>query len=187
MKKIIIILLLLLLTGCGEKEYTGTIEYSTGASDSELNIETEYPVLIRNVEMVQYIKEDEEVKLVFANYPIESTEEYTNPEFPEGLGNEVFYNDLSLNTYSLSEETINEIIFNENTIKKQLTDIPEQDLSEYNLIKLDDYYVTVGDDYQLGDIRISYYYIEDINVTIKAKLKDNILSVVDSKDVNINE
>ena len=73
----------------------GSLNVKEGACDPLLDIKTESPILIRNVEMVQWYKDENGVRMVLANYPLESFEDngitYTNPSFPEDLNNVVFY------------------------------------------------------------------------------------------------
>lgn len=156
---IIIILLAVLLLIKNYKNVNGKIEYSNNAVDDTFNVTMDAPILVRNVEMVQYNKnEDGTVEKVFANYHIDSFDDYENPEFPSNLNTEVFYGDLSINGNILTDNIIREIAYSDNTNKIQLNEIPEIENADF--VKLDNYYVSASNDWKVGELRISYYYID---------------------------
>jgi len=181
MKKLLLILFALLtLCACGEKQYTGSFEYDTKPKDELLNIEVDTPILIRNVEMVQYYKDDTGVKTVLANYLIESFEDdgktYTNPEFPSDFTNQLFFSNLTIQENVLSEELIYAIVNSESVEKIQVTDLDKEAGLQYNLVVVDNSYVTASDDWQVGDIKVTYYCLKPtVEYNITAKLKDNVL------------
>lgn len=156
---IIILLLLVILLITNFKKVSGKIEYFNVATDDTFNVTVDAPILVRNVEMVQYNKnEDGTVEKVFANYHIDSFDNYENPEFPSNLNTEVFYGDLSINGNILTDNIIREIAYSDNTDKIQLNEIPE--IENPNFVKLDKYYVSASNDWKVGELRISYYYID---------------------------
>lgn len=181
MKRIITIfitlLLSLILVSCGEKTYTGKLEYSGLVKDELLDVEVDAPILIRQVEMVQYYKDETgNVELVFANKPIESFDEYTNPDFPD-IQSEIFHNDVKLEGYSLSDNLIKYMAYSEDIEKIKLTDLKENEaLYKNKLLLLDDAYASYGNEWKLGDIRITYYYLNPDNIyELTAKVSDNTL------------
>lgn len=166
MKKILITLLsilsILVLCGCSSvTTYTGKLEYTGTVKDEELNVEVDAPILIREVEMVQYYKDENgNVKTVLANYPIDSFDGYTNPEFK--MNNAIIHGELKINGVVLSEEMIKAIVYSDN-VKKIKVDVDGNSGNKLGLVYLDGSYVTASNDYELGDIKVTYYYIDGNN------------------------
>ena len=184
-KLLILLSLLTILVSCGEKTFTGKLEYSAKPLDEMFNVEVDAPVLIRTVEMVQYYKNDNgEVVKVFSNEPIESFDNYVNPEFNNEIISEVFFNDISIDGIKLSEDLVKAIAYSENTIKKELKDLPEDELNKYNLVLVDGVYATANNDWEIGDLRISYSYVDKDDVyNISGKLKDDVLELTSSSKI----
>lgn len=180
---IITFLLVFLFLLMNYKIISGKISYSNKPVDEKFNVTVDSPILIRNVEMVQFNKaENGEVEKVFANYEIGSFGNYENPKFPEDIKNEVYYCDLSINDYALSQKIVKEIAYDEKVEKIRLENLPEID--DPNFIKLDDYYVSASNEWQIGELRISYYYI-DSNVVFDliCKYKNNSLEEIVSSSL----
>ena len=169
-KKIIIftIIFIILIVGCtialyfvSNKKIEGRFTYSIPAKDDRYGIVIDSPILIREVEMVQYYKnENGEVELVFANYPIDSFDNYNNPEFPKDIQSEVFYsNDIKFNEYELSEDAIDSIAYSD-IDKKEISEIQVDDVLNDNLVCVGNALVSASNDWQLGEIKITYKYID---------------------------
>lgn len=184
-KSLVLLSLLTILVSCGEKTFTGKLEYSAKPQDEMFNVEVDAPILIRTVEMVQYYKNDNgEVIKVFSNEPIESFDNYVNPEFNNEIISEVFFNDISIDGIMLSEDLVKAIAYSENTIKKELKDLPEDELNKYNLVLVDGVYATANNDWEIGDLRISYSYVDKDDVyNISGKLKDDVLEITSSSKI----
>lgn len=170
MKKILTVLLsilfLSLLCGCSKKEtISGKLYYSEKVIDPDFGIEVDSPILIREVEMVQYFKNDNgDVEMVFANYPIESFDEKTNPEFPNYVTSEVFHEKLYINGIELSEGVIQNIINSADIPKIQLNDLPKDNGNKFNLVEYNGAYVTASNNWDIGDIRVTFYYLDKDNI-----------------------
>lgn len=171
-KKLIAILVVALsvftLTGC-TKTYSGKLPEGK-ASDPQLNISVDAPILVRTVEMVQNYTDESGTRLVFANYLIENE---NNPSFPTDITSKVFYDpSISLNGEAIDESVI-EVIAGKYEGKK-LENLGRENGNAFNLTG--DYsssaYVTASDDYKLGDIRVTYTYLEagtEVSVTVDKK------------------
>ena len=170
-----------MLTACGEKTYTGALRSESNASDSDLNISVDAPILVRNVEMVQYYKDEAgNVSSVLANYPIESFDGYTNPEFPKDITNKIFHSDIYIGENKLSNELVEAIVYSDGVKKTDLLDLPENNGNAYNLVYTNGSYVTASNDWQIGEIKVTYYYIDSKTMyEIVAKLEDGVLIYTD--------
>lgn len=180
-KLTIILSILLLLCACGEKTYTGALRSESNASDPDLNISVDAPILVRNVEMVQYYKDEAgNVSSVLANYPIESFDGYTNPEFPKDITNKIFHSDIYIGENKLSNELVEAIVYSDGVKKTDLLDLPENNGNAYNLVYTNGSYVTASNDWQIGEIKVTYYYIDSKTMyEIVAKLEDGVLIYTD--------
>lgn len=180
-KLTIILSILLLLCACGEKTYTGALRNESNAFDSDLNISVDAPILVRNVEMVQYYKDEAgNVSSVLANYPIESFDGYTNPEFPKDITNKIFHSDIYIGENKLSNELVEAIVYSDGVKKTDLLDLPENNGNAYNLVYTNGSYVTASNDWQIGEIKVTYYYIDSKTMyEIVAKLEDGVLIYTD--------
>lgn len=159
---------------------SGKLINDSNAKDDLLGIETDSPVLIRNVSMVQWYKDEDGIRLVLANYPLESfkdgDKEYNNPEFPNDITSEVFTGSVRIEGYDLK---IGSNVLKALSSLKQTTinELPENNGNNHNLTYVNGAYVTASDDWNLGDIKVTYSYI-DVN-----ELNDiSILSSITSKD-----
>lgn len=181
-KKLIILLLIILIVGCiiafyfvYNKTITGKFSYSTLAKDDRYGIEVDSPILIREVEMVQYYQnENGEAELVFANYPIDSFDNYSNPEFPKDIQSKVFYSDdIKFAGYELNEGVINAIAYSDIN-KLEVTKLQIDDVLKDNLVCVDNALVSASNEWQLGEIRITYKYIDPSKeYSIKSSINNN--------------
>lgn len=182
MKKLsILLIILLLLTGCGSKTYSGKIEVIEGAKDSEFGITTESALLYREVEMVQWINDEQGVRLVLANYPIESFEydgkEYINPSFP--IESACFVGKSTISGVELSEDVLKAIMFSDIGAKTSVVEeLPISFRSDVDLVQYGSSYATGHNDWTLGDVKITFSYLDDdSSFTVKGSVKDNVLSL----------
>lgn len=184
---LLIIVVILLTTGCMNKTYSGKITSNSGAVDDYFGVAVDSPILIRNVEMVQYHKNNkDEVEKVFANYQIESFDGYENPQFPTNFTNKVFYNNLLIDGITLSDEVVSAIIYGAKAKFIKLEDLPTDKCEENNLLYRDGYYFTASNDWEVGDIRISYEYLDTgISYSLTGEVKDNIMNYTNEFNINI--
>ena len=190
MKKILILLITLLcLTACASnKKISGVIDTKKGAVDELLAVESEYPALYRKVEMVQYFNDEGTVKLVFANYHIDSFEldgtKYENPEFPTDLVSDVIAGEAYIGDTALSADVLSGIVFNGGNTTR-LTGLDPEAGNKFNLTYEDDYYITSSDEWVVGDIRVSYYGLDDASsFTITGKIKDGVITLTDKSEIS---
>ena len=144
---------------------SGPMTIKGQAYDEVFDISVDDPVLIRNVEMVQWYKDEKGIRLVFANYPLESFEEsgirYENPEFP--YYSEMFYGDTFIKDVRLDETYLDELLKKDLKLK-DLKQLPEENGLRYGLICLDGAYVSASDEWQLGEIKVYYTYLDDKDI-----------------------
>ena len=185
---VVIEIALLLIYLLSSKDIIGTFSFNEVAIDNKYNVKSETGILIKKVEMVQYHKNgDGEVELVFANYPLESLDGYDNPEFPEDIVSEEYYSDsIKFGEYELSENAIHQIIENKAIEKVQLLNLPEDGAIKDNLVIVNGTYVTASNEWALGEIKITYYYIDmSQKFKINASIKNNIITNI--RSINIIE
>lgn len=171
------------------KNINGKFTYSTPARDDRFGIEIDSPILIREVEMVQYYQnENGEVELAFANYPIESTEGYQNPDFPKDIQNEVFYSDdIKFAGYNLSEDIINAIAYSD-IEKKEIKELQASDSLEDNLVCSGNALVSASNEWQLGEIRITYRCVDPSKeYSIRSSLKGKEIIYTQLFDITTND
>ena len=170
---------------------SGDIKVVEDAYDDEFDISYTSPILIRNVEMVQYYKDDKGVRMVLANYPIASFDDYINPEF-SNITSKVFYGKSTINNIVLDESILEQLYINDfdsPLTYKQVEDLPIENGDAYNLVYNNGTYVTASDEWQLGDIRVTYYYLDEEQLkdfTIVAGCSDNKL-IMDDDSIVLNE
>lgn len=189
MKKLISLIIIMAITlglsGCMSKAYSGTLHSEGTVRDELFLVEADCAILIRNVDMVQYLETEEGVELVFANRVLDPVEGYETFEFPEGLTTEIFCNGLKLGESSLSEEIIKELAYGDLLEKKQLSELPDLGSNDLHLIKVGDAYVTRSDDWQPGEIRVTYSCIEAQDIVIRGREKEGVLSVNSASDISL--
>lgn len=127
-------------------------------------------VLIRTVEMYQYVIENDEVYMQFSDKQEKDIrgrngETYKNPVFPEDIRNAVFLADVKAGELSLSSDYVAtfaedyENFENEHDFYRP-DDYPEFQ-NDHGLVPVKDGYYDNGtpDERKIGDIRISYEYL----------------------------
>ena len=148
----------------------GNIELIETAYDDELGISCDSAILIRTVETVQYVQnENGEVQLVISNQELPSFEKdgiiYDN-SFASVLSSKIFYGKASIGGIEIDESILQKLAydsysdFSAEIIKKEITDLPEDNGNIYGLVKINNTYVTASDDYEAGDIIVSYKEVD---------------------------
>lgn len=147
----------------------GRPELVKKSADPATGVEADGFVLIRNVEMYQYIIESDKVIKDFSSAQKENItgdggEKYENPAFPEELQNAVFIGEAKLGEFEISPKFL-VTMAEENPFMtkeyeyKEIDNLP--DLKGKMNLKVSDGYYTDGDpeNPQIGDIRVSYSYL----------------------------
>lgn len=152
------------LTGCSKK-YEGTLSGSGVAKDEEFGIEVNAPILIRKVETIQNYSDEKGSRLVFSSDELENNGLNTN------IKTQIFTSsDINLKGEALDEKVIEAIVKNCEAVK--VTNLPRENGNKFNLTgdQDGDAYVTASNQWELGDIRVSFYYIsEGTLVDVKVK------------------
>lgn len=90
--------------------YTGPLTVESGAEDPDFDISVDSPVLIRKVEMYQYIAvgRDQYTRDFSERYErnlgAEKNDIYKNPQFPKGLESELFFGKVRIGDVLLGKE-----------------------------------------------------------------------------------
>lgn len=165
--------------GPGEMEAcTGALTVLEGARDPDFGISVDSPVLIRKVEMYQYVSHGSQtVTTDFSNNHEASQtvkelgQERTlhNPMFPDEPKAKVFCGKVEIGDSGLllSEKLLNKFsLINYVDFDRQPAKLPVSGLADgprvFDLEPLDDYtYATPGGDYwEVGDLRVTWYAVD---------------------------
>ena len=90
--------------GPGDVEaVSGELTMIKGACDEDFDIYVDSPVLIRKVEMYQYVEDKDKEDVVTTDFsdkhePMQKTDEgtLTNPDFPDDVKSEIFYGKVQI-------------------------------------------------------------------------------------------
>jgi len=175
-----IVAALLLICFPFEKSYEGKIESLTGAQDVDFNVQTNSAVLIRKVEMVQWYKDEKGVRKVLSNMPIPSFSdngtEYKNPSFPTDIISKTFFGTAKIGDTKLGDDILGILAYNGIEFK-QITELDEDSANKYGMIHYEDGYVTSSNDWEIGDIRVTFYSLNDTNTySITGTIVDGVLT-----------
>lgn len=172
------------------KTITAKFSYVNNKTDSEFSIGSDIlsvdtPILFRKVEMVQYHKDnDGNVKLVFSDEPIESFDGYDNPDFPSEIKSEIFYDNTTFNGNTLSLEAVNTIVKSGVGFIK-LENLPTDAGNHLGLINHENSYVTASNDWKVGEIRVSFFYLDPSKAySIKGKINNNVIEEIESFSIS---
>lgn len=164
------------------KKIDGKFKYTSPAKDDKFGVSFDSPILIRKVEMVQYHKNDDgNVEMVFSNYHLDSFDEYVNPDFPDDIHSEVFYSeDIQFSQYKITADIIKVIAYDDNISKVDVNDFQlERDISEYGLVYSEGALVSASNEWKVGEIKITYSYIDPLNEYV-------ITSLITNNTINYN-
>lgn len=150
---------------------SGDITVTKGAVDDEFGIVTDAPVMMRVVEMNQYVKtSDTSYKTEYADHRLPSVElgnyKYTNPGFP-GITNPKFFygeatigdEELKISDELLSKFTFESYIYFDDSYRGEDYTFPRffEDKTGNNLVVMDGMLQSDDSPYDVGHIRIKYY------------------------------
>lgn len=150
---------------------SGDISVTKGAVDDEFGIVTDAPVMMRVVEMNQYVKKSEKSYTTeYADHRLSSVELgdyiYTNPGFPNITNPKFFYGEatigdgeLKISDGLLSKFTFESYIYFDDCYRTEDYSFPRffEDNTGNNLVVRDGMLQSDDSPYDVGHIRIRYY------------------------------
>lgn len=159
--------------GPGDIEvYTGTLNLEEGAEDTDFDIYVDSVILMRKVEMYQYVREGKDVIIDFSEKSegtiIVDDVEYENPKFPKIPRSKIFYgkvtigdSGLYLSDGILKKFSLNNYInFDDQPDKLPVSGMAEKDMY-FGLEPIDDFtYASPGEYWEIGDLRVTWYGID---------------------------
>ena len=167
--------------GPGDIEaYTGKLTLLEGAHDSDFDIKVDSPILIRKVEMYQYVEKEKASNTVREDFydkhkpeiKITKNEKeyiYKNPKFPSEPKAEIFYGKMKIGDTDLllSDEILEKFSFDSYiNFEKQPKILNVSGLKNgkktLNLVPIDDYTYSNSVDgvWDVGDLRVTWYTID---------------------------
>lgn len=161
----------------------GSISYEKGALDTDLGVSVDSVVLKRNVEVFVWVEEEQHengqtsyvYKKKWSNELIDSSkfkfqERYENPKKIDYASKSFYASNVHLGLFTLGEANLDSL----NKATKLVPDISKKKLPKGYQISGD--YISNSkniDSPEVGDIRISYTYSPDKNISVLAKQKNN--------------
>jgi len=150
---------------------SGDISVNEGAVDDEFGVSTDAPVLMRVVEMNQYVKtSDTSYNTEYADHRLPSVElkgyRYDNPGFPSITNPKFFYGEatigdenLKISDELLSKFSFESYIYFDDSYRGEDYMLPRffEDKTGNNLVVSDGMIQSYGSPYDVGHIRIIYY------------------------------
>lgn len=169
---------------------SGKITFSSGASDTEFNIESNSAALKRKVEMYQWEEEcssseDDKknctYKKVWSEDIIDSSEfEKEGHDNPSSrlYDSERFYaDDVKLGAFELTSNLLDKL-----STKKQIKNLSEDSANSHNMHIDKTYYTNVSEEgAKIGDIRISFYENDAEYVSVLAMQSDSHFKIYKTK------
>lgn len=160
---------------------SGKLTLLEGARDEDFDIYVDSPILIRKVEMYQYIADKDKKDVVTTGFsdkhePMQDTDEgtLTNPKFPDDVKSEIFYGKVQIGDDGLylSNKILEKLSYDGYiNLENQPEKLPVGGLAEggsyLGLEPLDDYtYCTPGGEYfEVGDLRVTWYAVDPSDLT----------------------
>lgn len=168
--------------GPGDVEaVSGELTMIKGACDEDFDIYVDSPVLIRKVEMYQYVEDKDKEDVVTTDFsdkhePMQKTDEgtLTNPDFPDDVKSEIFYGKVQIGDSGLylSDEILEKFSYKGYiNLENQPEKLPVGGLADggsyLGLEPLDDYTycTTCGEYYEVGDLRVTWYAVDSAALT----------------------
>ena len=178
--------------------YTGPLTVESGAEDPDFDISVDSPVLIRKVEMYQYIAvgRDQYTRDFSERYErnlgAEKNDIYKNPQFPKGLESELFFGKVRIGDVLLGKEYLKKFsypsFFSEQP-EIYPVNVEEGGSKRFGLELLDPYtYATPGGrEWSIGDLKVSWYAVDDsgfaVSYTAVGTVRDGVLSEGDGSSL----
>jgi len=180
--------------------YTGPLTVESGAEDPDFDISVDSPVLIRKVEMYQYIAvgKDQYTRDFSERYErnlgAEKNDIYKNPQFPKGLESELFFGKVRIGDVLLGKEYLEKFSYSSYGNFSEQPEIYPVNVEEggskrFGLELLDPYtYATPGGgEWGIGDLKVSWYAVDDSgfarSYTAVGIVRDGVLSEGDDSSL----
>jgi len=190
--------------------YTGPLTVESGAEDPDFDISVDSPVLIRKVEMYQYIAvgRDQYTRDFSERYErnlgAEKNDIYKNSQFPKGLESELFFGKVRIGDVLLGKEYLKNFSYSSYVNFSEQPEIYPVNVEEggskrFGLELLDPYtYATpgggewgIGDfkvkKWDIGDLKVSWYAVDDSgfarSYTAVGTVRDGVLSEGDGSSL----
>ncbi len=149
----------------------GKLTWNGETQDDMFLFTADSPALIRSVEMVQWYRNvNDEVYLTLSDKKLPDFEHegktYANPDFPTHIVGKVFSSGVKADGIPLSDASVAQLSGGSNMILSSavattaIEDLPLETGEKYGLAKYDGFYATPGEDWALGDIVVSFRYVD---------------------------
>ncbi len=149
----------------------GKLAWASEAKDDKFGFTADSPLLVRKVEMVQWYKNvNDEVYLTLSDRELPSFEfggkPYDNPTFPSSMPGKFFSSGVTVGGIRLGDDILAQLAGGRNMIlsssvaTKPVEDLPLELAEQFGLAKYEGYYATPGDEWALGDISVSFFYVD---------------------------
>ena len=164
----------------------GPLVKTEDVKDDEFNVSVPSAVLVRDIQMVQWYQDEKGTRLVLANYELPSFKDgvttYTNPAFYKQIVAKDFISSATINALEADSSVLKGVTeqirigkFNTTSPEKVPNDINKQ----YDLVIRNGEYVSEGDEWELGDVRVVYDYLnkDNSNITVVGNVKNKKVSL----------
>lgn len=164
----------------------GNLLNTEDAKDDEFGVVVPSAVLVRDVQMVQWHQDEKGIRLVLANYELPSFKDgvtsYTNPSFYKQIVSKDFTSSATINGLDADVSVLKAVaeqIRIDKLGKTSPEKVPNDANKKYDLVIRNGEYVSDGDDWELGDVRVVYEYLnkDNSNITVVGNVKKNKLSI----------
>ena len=148
----------------------GELTWESRPEDDLFLFSADSPALVRSVEMVQWYRNvNDEVYLTLYAEKLPDFEfdgkSYVNPDLPASMPAKVFSGGVRVDGIPLSDEAVSQLTGGDRMIlssalrKADITDLPLETGEKFGLAKYDGFYATPGEEWTVGDISVSFYYV----------------------------
>jgi len=159
----------------------GNLETIENAFEMDLDFNADACLLIREVKVVQNYSDENGERLVLANYNIKNP----NEELDTVIKSNYFIGKAKINGIELDDSILRSLA---NCIGyKEYTNLDPVSGNDYDLTFVNNAYVTASDEWNLGDIKVTYKYLSsDDEIEILGRYKDGLLMIDDGYDFSNN-
>ncbi len=175
--------------------HSGPLVIQKGATDPDFGITVNSPILIRNVQMYQYIEDGDGIRKSFSSYhePDVETEllTFSNPEFPAEPREALFFGEVAIgeDELLLSNELVGKFaldayIYFRDQPPKSLVEVRGHD-EVFGLEPVSRHYYasSAGKPWRIGDVRVRWFAVNPANFaplyTVAGTVQDGIIGDYD--------